>query len=474
MQINVTIEEDFEGAETIQIQSIEPTRNKRLSGRVKSFTDDHAVFENDMLLIFSALDEKPQLTKGQDCDCIVIETDQVLDGNRFQWRIAKLLNIYDSSATADIGTKIVMADIKFNVQQKVSTFETKYVNIFNQSTEVLTLVKCQLESNQSELISLAYNSQSNSKPICTLKSLSGCHKLKILITPRNIGFFSCTLSAVFSTFRNETIEKRCTIDVEVVQFVTNIAQYEKIRFTDISLEPYLVPNELLAVSFVRFKEAADELTRTFPFLQQENLNESEHLLKMHYGLYLEEIELSLAFAKLQIKHGQFENVGDFLKLEVKDVAEKRPSLIVGDSIVATDPHRCEANQPADRGRICAVENDAILVKFADEFHKRHHGNSFKIDFDFSRSMFRYKHHSLDTITLPTKLGYNFMFFKLEDVKWKKPQLDIKLEGGKLILNDTKIEWFDKRLNVYQQEAVTNVIRGECRPHPYCIYGPPGK
>lgn len=147
---------------------------------------------------------------------------------------------------------------------------------------------------------------------------------------------------------------------------------------------------------------------------------------------------------------------------------------MGDSIHVKDPYASKDRQQVYEGIIHKVENDSILVKFHAEFHSNHNRRDYSIEFHFSRAPFKRQQFALDQVISPRGLGLDFLFPKLDALR-KNLQLDVCLnEDGNISMNGNDHEFFNKSLNVYQKEAVVNVLRGECRPLPYVIYGPPGK
>lgn len=115
------------------------------------------------------------------------------------------------------------------------------------------------------------------------------------------------------------------------------------------------------------------------------------------------------------------------------------------------------------------------MKFDEDFSSRYQGQDYGIIFKFSRSKFIKQHNGVLRVEKLAKDSPQLLFPD-RIVTQKKCQFDVQLVNGELELNQQKrpLKWLNPKLNQIQKKAVLNILRGESRPMPYVIFGPPGK
>lgn len=119
--------------------------------------------------------------------------------------------------------------------------------------------------------------------------------------------------------------------------------------------------------------------------------------------------------------------------------------------------------------------DRILLKFDEDFSSNYQGQDYGIIFKFSRSKFIKQHNGVSRVEKLAKDSPQLLFPD-RIVTQKKCQFDVQLVNGELQLNQQNrpLKWFNAKLNQIQKGAILNILRGESRPMPYVIFGPPGK
>ncbi|KAK9872976.1 hypothetical protein WA026_020324 [Henosepilachna vigintioctopunctata] len=290
------------------------------------------------------------------------------------------------------------------------------------------------------------------------------------------------------------------------------------RFIAVKCPDYTLPKRLLNLvtefsnSFIDTLLVKEQLATLKPCLNS-NLTFNNYLDKFHTLLYLEEIQNVVAMSVYDQDKALFIRNNEYLMLEIENLSEKRPSVIVGDKVYAKDPY---GNGQTDwEGFVHKVGAKHIYIKFSPIFHDNYNDEDYEVHIVSSRTTMRRLHQAVDLavrnlgleILFPTKVDVkmpqiNFKFFedksslKKTDIKVPKTGnnreiLKKILEYGskspeekeqykEQILNENlqvenmlKIEWYNKDLNFYQQQAVKNIILGVARPLPYIIFGPPG-
>ncbi|CAG9802598.1 unnamed protein product [Chironomus riparius] len=465
----------------VEIKKITPNSINNDIGRVTATAGDYAIFDESIILNYSHFNKQKIVDLWDEFEYLAIETSIFRDGRNFNWRITKLIKKIEDNSDRQIDStkKIQMNDEFFELRQN-SRVITKFTTIFNNSDQKITIFKCEITAN-SGLIEL----QKPDKKF-ELKPCNGAYKVFMNICPKQYGIFAEELNVDFGTFKKKSLIKfqiSRSMSVNRNRFGrfntgNEIIPGQKIksapRFIEIRIPEYPVPDQFR--HNFDFKKQTQLLVHDFTLHDHrfliEELIEQNYYAKMRYCLYLEEIAMEIYFERYRIDRAHFDNKEEFLRLEVEGINEKRPSIAMGDKILASDPFSAKTNNTYE-GFIHKVEQNAVLSKFHSEFHHSHGRRDFRIDFHFSRTSFKRQQFALDQVLSSNGLGLNFLFPRLVNIK-KNPQLDVKLsENGNILLNQNESEFFNKSLNVYQKTALINVLRGESRPLPYIIYGPPG-
>lgn len=445
------------------VLDIKPKMKKEF-GRVTSisFEQGYAIFENKTLLMFSHMKNmRFQLKMHEEFMYEVIESNQKYDAKMFDYRVVNLLEKVNSIVSGHgISIKSEPFKIYLNSDKENRDYTiSKYILVRNRSDKSVNILTVKTIPDEDDLLKL---DMAGKEINFNLSARNGTFKIFFRVKPSKPGCFKYKLIAQFNGF-----EETHDFSVEVTRsYVISGPKMRVVRFVDVKIGEYPVPCELREVDYSKRHLALEELTNLHPVLA-ENINANNYVEKMRLGIYLEEIAMEQAFAGYRIEEATFVTKGEFLRLTVKDVAEKRPSIIVGDKVIATDPFRTAIFE----GCIHKVENESILCKFHTDFHVSHRDKTFTVDFNFSRTTYRRQHFALEQVT-SSGLGFDFLFpSKIES---KRPQVDAMLDAkGNLQVNAYARKWFNNLLNKHQKDAVVAVLRGENRPLPYIFFGCPG-
>lgn len=230
---------------------------------------------------------------------------------------------------------------------------------------------------------------------------------------------------------------------------------------------YLLPKDLYDIFKVDkiVKQMAAKLHVLFP--KSIDTKES-YTTYFHNLIYLEEIEMKHAFKFYKSENVRFEaSKKNKFELRCAIIPELRPPISVSDFI-----HAYKGNSSSYyRGMVERIGEEYFTIKFTDEFIRSFNAHDkFNIEFHYNRLLYKRKHHGVDR----TVQKFSDQFIFPTKMTTSAPQLNVVSNTNKSItINAEPLTFFMKSLNDDQKQAVQQVLRGECRPLPYIIYGPPG-
>ncbi|XP_071451621.1 probable RNA helicase armi [Hetaerina americana] len=206
-----------------------------------------------------------------------------------------------------------------------------------------------------------------------------------------------------------------------------------------------------------------------------NLSPKTYKSRFHALLHLEEIEMSLRMMERDIFGATLQETGpggQFLSLEVPGLAEKRPSIIVGDHVLLSSSSDIHNEGTKYEGFVHKILKSEVWLKFNFGFHETYKQLlcetllnpqapklEWNVSFHFSRTPLRRCHLAVDLAL--SHLGEQFLF-PMQIMK-KKPQVyllecdntdiqELNVGGGKLAIakpnpNEEKDDSFNQMSEV---------------------------
>jgi hypothetical protein len=199
--------------------------------------------------------------------------------------------------------------------------------------------------------------------------------------------------------------------------------------------------------------------------------------KLKIEIVLEKMHLEAAIAAYSQNQVKFERISvenseDLFRIEMKGIAECRPSITFGDRIHAMnrDAETCQIYI----GFVKKIEAESIIVLFDKDFEVDN--TRYDIEFHISEAHFMNQIIAIDAIE--DTIGEPSIFPDVEQGKYKIPKIIVDAsinENNELFVNEQQVAWNKGQfLNPAQKKAIVNGLRYESRPHPMIIQGPPGK
>lgn len=126
---------------------------------------------------------------------------------------------------------------------------------------------------------------------------------------------------------------------------------------------------------------------------REPLNAFNYQQKLTILLHLEEAQMNFQMRQFAMERVSFCRHGEFLSLIVPGLAEKRPSLLIGDSVIASSPGE-GASALSYEGCIHQVHSTKALLKFHPSFHDKYQSEDYSVTFKFNRTPLRRCHFAI--------------------------------------------------------------------------------
>uniref|UniRef100_H2XQI0 RNA helicase n=1 Tax=Ciona intestinalis TaxID=7719 RepID=H2XQI0_CIOIN len=236
----------------------------------------------------------------------------------------------------------------------------------------------------------------------------------------------------------------------------------------LKLGEYKVPEKLKLVSDI-FEQTSYLLT--FPMLKSiqtlhSKLTPENYRRKFSLLLYLEEIQQTVDRKIYNMTNVFITKTkgGNNFRLKVPGLLERRPSVVVGDSILVKMLGPNGNGQPVSyQGYVHQVEQEEIVLGFHKKFEQKFvTGMPFAVEFQYNRYPMKLQHRAVEQLLNAEQL--NFLF---------PPLLSIGVSSSRPSPIQNK-KLYNQKLesNKQQVQAINSIVFDQSQV-PYIIFGPPG-
>lgn len=196
--------------------------------------------------------------------------------------------------------------------------------------------------------------------------------------------------------------------------------------------------------------------KQIPDVFREGLSQENYCSYFKTLLYMEEIKMEEDMRDYDMELVKMRSIGSqLLSLEVLGLAERRPSLVCGDFVLAKLASGNAEKTTAYQGYIYRVEAEEVHLKFREDFHQTHRpGNLYNVQFTYNRVGMRRLYQAIDAAEY---LGRDIIFPSECPERYIRPLPVVPISP---MLNEEQI-------------CAVELILGCKGGSPYVIHGPPG-
>ncbi|KAF9484835.1 RNA helicase [Pholiota conissans] len=190
------------------------------------------------------------------------------------------------------------------------------------------------------------------------------------------------------------------------------------------------------------------------FLPQE-LNTKTYASQFKYLLWIEEAKMEEDLERYDILNASLTRHNKYYYLDVPGLAEKRPSVLVGDRILVQE--RGATNGRWFEGHVHFVRQAEVGLCFHSTFSQHPDGHRFHVRFKLNRIPLRRQHQAMDHVFTEDRILFP------EDIHLpKRPsRVALKLFNGLLSSNEPQLQ------------AVASILSSPAGSPPFVVFGPPG-